>query len=610
MSKKSKILFIFPPVSSPVSPYLSVPLLAGQLKASGYDVKCLDLSLEFFDYVLNRDFLLAAYNKAKKFLQTIDTDILSKSSKDNDFSESSFELKNLVLKKEHIEKIVLNDEENLSIINNIAEYIETYKNKTSFYNLEKMNFAYKEIAKAFQLAMLPYFPATLFFHAYKNPIFLTTYSGLKYQAEDRENNIFYEFYEKKIAEYKINEYDLVYISCPNETQILPSMTFAKILKEKSDTKIAIGGNIISRVVDELQKMPKLFEEFFDYILCGLGEDSVVKLADYLINKKGNLKSIKGLLYQSKNKVVMNKPDFKYNINKSADMSLDGFSLNRYYTPDIIMPIQSSKGCYWGKCTFCGLHCPPKKYTVKNAKQMVDEIEFLHKEHGIKYFEFIDEAIHPKYLARLADEIIKRNLDIKYVCCARMEPKYYTKELCEKMFKSGLRLVQFGYESAVKRVYDTLNKGIKFEGRLDCIKECAKAGIFTYLYAIVGYPNEAKEEALQTISIIDKHPDIIDFLFIHEFWLDKKSPAYKNYKKIGISEIINNKTNILAQKSDFVVNHDEYENNLNSVYKTYFQKTQLYKNNFFSPDEYIFLYILHYGREKSKELLCTCESNTN
>ena len=286
MSKQSKILFIFPPVSSPVSPYLSTPLLAGQLKSSGYDVTCLDLSIEFFDYVLNKDFLLTSYQKAKEMLPSINADVMGKTSNDKDFAENSFELKNLILKKEYIEKIISNDEGNISLINNIAEYVEAYKNKLSFYNLEKMNFAYNEIAKAFKLAMLPYFPASLFFHVYKNPIYTTLYSGLKYQAVDKENNVFYEFYRKRIDEYKINDYDLVYISCPNETQILPSMTFAKILKEMSTSKVIIGGNIISRVVDELQKMPNLFEEFFDYILCGLGEESVVKLADYLINKRG------------------------------------------------------------------------------------------------------------------------------------------------------------------------------------------------------------------------------------------------------------------------------------------------------------------------------------
>ena len=61
MSKKQKILFIFPPVASPVSPYLSLPLLAGQLETAGFDVTCLDLSVDFFDYVLDKKFLLNTF---------------------------------------------------------------------------------------------------------------------------------------------------------------------------------------------------------------------------------------------------------------------------------------------------------------------------------------------------------------------------------------------------------------------------------------------------------------------------------------------------------------------------------------------------------------------
>ena len=66
MKDKYKILLIFPPPASPVSPYLSTPLLAGQLKAAGYDVKSLDLSVEFFYYILNSEFLKNSYKNAKE----------------------------------------------------------------------------------------------------------------------------------------------------------------------------------------------------------------------------------------------------------------------------------------------------------------------------------------------------------------------------------------------------------------------------------------------------------------------------------------------------------------------------------------------------------------
>lgn len=610
MKNNKKILFIFPPIASPVSPYLSTPLLAGQLDRANFDVTCLDLSLEFFNYILNKNYLFNSLNKAKETLKEITQFVEGKTSEDVEFNQYSNNLKQAILHKEKIEKLLGNEQENISLIENISDYVNAYR-KESFFNPVEMNKCYQKIVQAFKFITLPFGLVSLSFNSYSNLIYKSTFPGLKFQAEDNNNNIFYDFFINKIKEYEIEKYDLVYISCPNQVQILPAMTFSKALKSiKKTIPIAIGGNIISRIDKELASLPNFFEDFFDFAIIGSGEQSVVELADYILNKKGNLKSIKGLMYKAKNKIVLNKPDNKYNVNKSAMVTLKGINLKEYYTPDIIMPMQVSKGCYWGKCLFCGLHYPQKKYSSKTPKSVVDELEFLNSKHNIKYFEFIDEAIHPKYLSKLADEIIERKIDIKYVCCARIETKYYTKELCEKLYKSGLRLIEFGFESANCNIYNQINKGIKFENRIKCIEQCANAGIFTYLYAIIGFPKETKEEALNTIEIIDKYPNIIDFIFIHKFWLDKKAPACKQYKKVGIQKIIENKKNIFNQSLNFSVNNENYRKEFDEIYNFYTNKTKLFQYNFLAPDEYIFLYVLHYGKEKAKELLNSFEYNLN
>lgn len=600
MKSDFKVLLIFPPVASPVSPYLSLPLLAGQIKRSGFSATCCDLSLDFFDYILNKEFVSNSYEKAKQMLSSLIELSQNKTLNDSEFKNYSLDLKKTIFKKEKIQKALLNEDNNLNVINSIDDAISCYKSEHKFYNPNEMEKAYDCVQKAFDLLMLPYSPALLSFHYYKNPLYKITFNALKHQVADCENTIFYDFYKQKIAEYKIQDYDMVCISCPNETQILPSMMLAKLIKENFYGKIVLGGNIISRIDNELCSMSELFDEFFDYMIIGCGENSLVELANSIFNNNEKYKLVKGLLYKKDGKVFSNKPDLKYDINKSAPILLEGLKLGKYYSPDIIMPIQSSKGCYWGKCTFCGLHYPPKKYTVKNPKKLVDELELLHKNYGIKYFEFIDEAIHPKYLEKIADIIIDRNLEINYVCCARMEEKLYTKKLCEKLYKSGLRLVEFGYESASKKVYDSLNKGIKFDNRMSVVKELASAGIFTYLYAIIGYPNETKEEAEKTIKILDEYPEIVDFLFIHKFWLDKKSPALKKYKKIGISQINENTSNILQQKIDFIVENENYKKDLDEAYGNYYKRN--FKYSFFAPDEYFFLYVLHQGRNYTKKLL--------
>lgn len=590
MKDKYKILLIFPPPASPVSPYLSTPLLAGQLKAAGYDVKSLDLSVEFFYYILNSEFLKNSYKNAKEKFFCLKNAAEKLSLKDSTFCKI-------------VEKNLEEEQKNLEIIDNIDNYLKKYKSYDSFYDIETMDYITQQINKAFEIAMLPYFPAYCAFNVYKNPLYKVNFGSIKYQTTIKtDDNVFYEFYKKKIKEHNIDKYDFVCITCPNETQIIPALTLTAILKKTSNIKISIGGNIISRIDEELKNMPEAFDIFYDYVMAGLGEKTIVQLADYLSGKNDNLSNIKGLIYKKNGKIISKKPDLKYNINNAVQMCLDGLSLEKYFTPDIIMPIQSSKGCYWGKCLFCGLHYPPKKYTVKNPKKVVDEIEFLNKEYNIKIFEFVDEALHPAYLSKLADEIIKRKLDIKYVCCARLEDNLYSQELCRKLYKSGLRLVEFGFETASERIYKLLNKGIKFENRLNAISLFAKAGIFTYVYAIIGYPSETRDEAITTLSCAKKHEDIIDTLFIHNFWLDKKAPAFKKYKCLGISEININEKDCFSQGCDFMCDNGMKKEEIDELADLNLEDSKLKKHIFFAPDEYFFLYALYYGRQKLRTVL--------
>lgn len=122
MNSNYKILLIFPPPASPVSPYLSCPLLAGQLKAAGYNVQSLDFSLEFFYYILNSKFLEYSYNLALKKLDNLKNKIKLFNSKDhNDF-----------IKYQYLEKKLNNTDKYQFVIKNIDENIKKYKDKEFF----------------------------------------------------------------------------------------------------------------------------------------------------------------------------------------------------------------------------------------------------------------------------------------------------------------------------------------------------------------------------------------------------------------------------------------------------------------------------------------------
>ena len=188
-----KTLLIFPPPASPVSPYLSIPLLCGQLENAGFDATCMDLSVEFFNHILSYDFLERAYYKAVSQIE-----VLSKTVKaDLNMQMDEF---NLLPKSDQINILRLNallripsKEDFLNIGNNIKNDVLAYKDNDIFYDVKKIKKHSDNILRAFKLAMLPYFPAQCMFHSYNNKLFNLNYKDIKYQVEDINNNVFYEF---------------------------------------------------------------------------------------------------------------------------------------------------------------------------------------------------------------------------------------------------------------------------------------------------------------------------------------------------------------------------------------------------------------------------------
>ena len=66
MKKDKKMLLIFPPQWTPVSPHFALASLIGQLRNKGYQASCLDLNVEFYNKILTTEYLRFINDKIKK----------------------------------------------------------------------------------------------------------------------------------------------------------------------------------------------------------------------------------------------------------------------------------------------------------------------------------------------------------------------------------------------------------------------------------------------------------------------------------------------------------------------------------------------------------------
>ena len=96
-----------------------------------------------------------------------------------------------------------------------------------------------------------------------------------------------------------------------------------------------------------------------------------------------------------------------------------------------LPIESSRGCWWGQkhhCTFCGIDEETLKYRAKSAVQVVDEIRELRGRYGADIqFRFADyifpHGFYRDLLPMLAEfdpplcleAEIKANFEVEKVC---------------------------------------------------------------------------------------------------------------------------------------------------------------------------------------------------
>ena len=232
------------------------------------------------------------------------------------------------------------------------------------------------------------------------------------------------------------------------------------------------------MADSIEKYPEFFELFCDSLLVEEGEIPVIELAKY-IDGKNKIEEVPNLMYVKDGVVKSNPIVEPKKLNDLKPPSLDGYNLKQYFVPEIVMPFPASRGCYWRKCSFCD-HDFGMCYNIKNIDKLVAEIKLFKEKYGITKFEFIDEAISPKYLEEMSKKFIEENLNVEFFCDARLENEF-SQEILDLAHKAGLRMVLWGYESGSKRIMELINKGIDVDKRLEILSRADKAGIFNFAF---------------------------------------------------------------------------------------------------------------------------------
>jgi hypothetical protein len=340
---------------------------------------------------------------------------------------------------------------------------------------------------------------------------------------------------------------LVLLSVPFPGSVYGALRIAQTIKQAHpDVCICLGGGFVNTELRELAE-PRLFD-FVDFVTLDGGERPVLSLIEHLQGQRSRERLARTFVRQDGRVKFMNWPEPDVPFEDVGTPTWDGLPIHDYLSLlDMLNPMHRlwsdgrwnkltvAHGCYWKKCSFCDVSLDYiGRYETASASTLVDRIERIVAETGQTGFHFVDEAAPPKMLKALAEELLRRNVQISWWGNIRFE-KTFTPELSELLAQSGCIAMSGGLEVASDRLLALMQKGVTVDQVARVTRGMADAGILVHAYLMYGFPTQTLQDTVDALEYVRQlfENGCIHSGFFHRFVCTVHSPVGLNPEAYGV-----------------------------------------------------------------------------
>jgi anaerobic magnesium-protoporphyrin IX monomethyl ester cyclase len=447
-----KLALVFPPVWDPKQPYLSLPTLAGHLRAHDVDVEMMDLNILSFHWMLENSWLP---DGAKPAWASLPADA------------------------------------------------DGPRKGGSFYDLRSLRRSMAGLHERFAAISSLFHPTRVSLYSYHMGVETEGIAAMIRACEDESRNPYLLMWQAKdvVGSLLAEEPVLVGISIPSIHQLVPGVTLARLIKRRApEVPVFMGGDTVSRFAPRLAKL-KPWWDWIDGVVTNEGEEALLALHQALTGG-AELDAVPNLLYRKGTEVLWTRTAPPMDPEKFPRPDFDGLPLDLYLSPEPVLPLQTSRGCYWGKCAFCSHTETVKAFRPQSAAAVAETMESLGTRHGARHFVLTDNALPAGTLRRLPEEIRRRGLDVRWSCCARFDLPPEDRPW-RQAAEAGMISAWFGLESGSARELALMNKGTTPEQAERVASACLRADIAIDLFVMIGFPGATKEDVVETYTFIHR-----------------------------------------------------------------------------------------------------------
>lgn len=256
----------------------------------------------------------------------------------------------------------------------------------------------------------------------------------------------------------------------------------------------------------------------DFIVRGEGEATFLALVTALgEGRKEDLEKVRGISFlDSDGRIVRtSQPDYLEDLDNLPYPSRGLVKLENYRHLTLsgrpMTSILTSRGCPYD-CSFCSANkIVGRTWRARKPSNIVDEMETVMKEYPFTAFCLVDDnfTLNVKRVSDMCDEIMERDLDIRWWCMSRSDLIAKNEQLVEKMAQSGCDTMFIGLESGSQKSLENYHKHSSVEMGEKAVSTLKKHGIDTHASFIIGDVNETHEDIQRTLAYaLDLDPFVL------------------------------------------------------------------------------------------------------
>ncbi|MBU0485396.1 MAG: RiPP maturation radical SAM C-methyltransferase [Proteobacteria bacterium] len=319
-------------------------------------------------------------------------------------------------------------------------------------------------------------------------------------------------------------------------QLFASLVAAKALKKKyPDLLIVFGGSSCAKEtgVSLISEFPQI-----DFVVPGEGELPLIALVEFLkgitaiwpssvIGRAGHGadRPERRAAFQVHNLHDLPVPDYGDYFREMV-----GVFDEKPFIP--VLPLEFSRGCWWGKCVFCNLNLQWCGYRHKKADQMLKEVVTLSDTYHCLDYSFTDNVLPSKEAAVFFKEISLMRRDYNFFAEIRVDQGSHL----ELYRAGGLITAQIGIEAFSNSILQKFNKGSSVIENFAVMKKALACGMEMEGNLIIEFPGCTSQEVAETMINLEFALPFSP-LATASFFLGEGSPVARTPSDFGLRAMV-------------------------------------------------------------------------